>query len=67
MECGRNLESGRSHQTWKREKREGQLKRAVGEKRERAVEPFELRPVILAVDRKIGRSELGRKCGAREY
>lgn len=24
--------------------------------RERAVEPFELRPVILAVDRKIGRS-----------
>jgi hypothetical protein len=34
--------------------------------RERAVEPFELRPVILAVDPKIGRSEMGRKCGARE-
>lgn len=28
--------------------------------RERAVEPFELRPVILAVDPKIGRSEMGR-------
>lgn len=51
----KKLERGRSHETWKGEKSEGQLKRAVGE---RAVEPFELRPEIVAVDGKIGRPQL---------